>query len=251
LAAQRYLDALRRQCVPEGTQLRRGEVQVLAARLPDATDRAAYCLASLLSPSERSHALRFAFSRDRHRYACAHGLLRLLLTAYLECRVDDIVFGRSPYGKPYLTAMPDLHFNLSDSDGMVLIGVGAAAPLGVDIEAVRHLRSRDELARQFFCVEECRWLSMTAEQHRDAAFFRTWTAKEAVIKALGTGLSTPLDSFTVEAPADSGARGAIRGLSGSWTLLHIQPAAGYQAALVVASEDARATVRVVQLREGA
>ena len=90
------------------------------------------------------------------------------------------------YGKPCLPQLPDFHFSLSHSGNMVLCAV-SDEEVGCDIE----------LPRRFFHPAEQEWLFSQPEAEQSTAFFRLWTCKESFLKALGLGLSLPLDSFAV------------------------------------------------------
>lgn len=101
-------------------------------------------------------------------------------------------FARHPQGKPFLPDHPDLQFSLSHSGPWAVCAV-ADHPVGVDVEG---LRCSAELARRYFHREE----AVLAEEADSRC--RIWTAKEAFVKALGTGLTIPLDSFLVELTQD-------------------------------------------------
>jgi 4'-phosphopantetheinyl transferase len=140
----------------------------------------------LLSADEQQKADRFRFDKDRHKFMIARGLLRTILSQYLESPPDQIEFSYSAKGKPSLAADCSLFFNVSHSHQMALYGI-ARHPIGIDLE---HLRPIDAvpLAQRFFSPQEATIIqSLTkSEQHR--AFFRGWTQKEAYLKATGDGL---------------------------------------------------------------
>ena len=98
------------------------------------------------------------------------------------------------YGKPYLPRLPDFHFSLSHSGNMALCAV-SAREIGCDIEAPRGYDPK--IAKRFFHPAEREWLFTRPEPEQADAFLRLWTCKESFIKALGLGLSQPLDSFAV------------------------------------------------------
>ena len=105
----------------------------------------------------------------------------------MEARVTE-------YGKPYFPALPDFHFSLSHSGERVLCAVSAAS-VGCDIEKAE--RADLKIAQRFFHPAEREWLFSQPESEQDAAFCRLWTCKESFIKAIGLGLSQPLESFAV------------------------------------------------------
>ena len=155
----------------------------------------------LLSPAEQERADRFHFDRDRRRFSVARSTLRLILSIYLQQPPDQIVFTHNPYGKPAISA--PLHFNVTHAHELALFAVTAAAPVGIDVEYTgRHVADRDALARRFFSAQEVEVYQALAEVERRAAFWCCWTRKEAYIKALGTGLSHPLDRFVVSLRPD-------------------------------------------------
>lgn len=80
---------------------------------------------------------------------------------------------------------------------MVLCGVVDGLPIGVDVE--RLCRRTDlALADRYFASSEADWVFQQPEAEQLRAFLRVWTLKESFIKAIGTGLSTPLDAFAFQ-----------------------------------------------------
>jgi 4'-phosphopantetheinyl transferase len=108
--------------------------------------------------------------------------------------------------------------------------------LGVDVEQVREVADMEHVAARFFSKPEARELmSVRNQSARQEAFFRCWTRKEAYLKAIGSGLSLPLDSFQVTLLADAPPRfveiGKDPTLGAEWTLQHLTPVPGYVGAL--------------------
>ena len=194
---------------------------------------------NILSRDENARAARFHFDRDRRRFTAAHVALRRILGGQLDRDPAELRFGAEPRGKPFLADHHQLHFNLSHSGERALLGVTGIAPLGVDIEAHRELGDLDALARRFFAAGECASLDGLTEELRHEAFFRCWTRKEAYIKALGHGLSHPLDSFEVSIARDESARFLSfddpAELARGWALSDLAPGRGYEGALAIAA----------------
>lgn len=199
-------------------------------------------LEALLEEDERARAERFRFPRDRRRYIVAHGALRLILSRYCGRPPQAIRFQHNPYGKPLLA--PDLqndsgllHFNLSHSDELALIGLTLGGQIGVDIERVRPELADGRLAERFFSPREVATLRSLPAGEQPQAFFRCWTCKEAFVKARGLGLSLPLDRFDVSVVPDAPA--ALLSVAGApaeatrWSLRTLTPAPGYIAAIAV------------------
>lgn len=143
-------------------------------------------------PRARQEKVRAFRNAQAARLSLAAGLL--LNTALGDCGLQAGELRTGEYGKPYFPALPDFHFSLSHSGSMALCAV-SALPLGCDIEQIRG--DRLSLAGRFFHPEECAWLRSFPAGERQAAFFAIWTGKESFIKAIGRGLSLPLDSFCV------------------------------------------------------
>lgn len=118
----------------------------------------------------------------------------LLRQALADC-VPEIVWPpritAGEHGKPDWD-VEGLHFNLSHSGTLAACGI-SDRPVGVDVQ--EPCVYREALARRFFSAAEQEALS--ASEDRDRDFGRIWTRKEAYVKAMGTGLRTPLASFTV------------------------------------------------------
>ena len=143
---------------------------------------------SSLSGEERDRAGRFLFEGDRDRFIAARGGLRVILAAYSCVQPANLAFQMGAHGKPaLLTPVLPLEFNVSHSGDCALVGITPGTPCGVDIEFARPGRREMEIAERFFGSREIVWLKQT-----QGGFFRLWTAKESIIKAVGRGLSIPL-----------------------------------------------------------
>jgi 4'-phosphopantetheinyl transferase len=216
-------------------RLRANEVH-LWALIPDAESTAEYT--SLLSPAEVERARRFRFPALFERFVSDHGRLRLLLAAYLQADPQSLQLVQNVQGKPRLSG-PDcrLRFNMSHTRGLTMIAVCLDAELGIDVEVLRQLEERDEIAAAHFAPLEKKVLQAQPAEERDAAFLRCWTRKEAYIKAHGEGLSLGLDRFAVTL-ADQDRAALVHcdwdeNEPDRWMLHHLQPMAGYIGALAI------------------
>jgi len=188
-------------------------------------------LLSRLSPDERARAARFRFDEDRLSFATAHALLRHAL--------DDVIGATRPwrfavqaFGKPSLDPpVDDVRFNLSHARGLVAVAVARGRDLGVDVEDA--LRDPDEstFANMVLAPEELAELEGCAD--RAERLFRIWVAKEAIVKAVGLGLSLPLRQIVVrgEAP-ELVAMPRPHGPAGTWSL-HTERHGSHWVALAV------------------
>jgi len=163
-------------------------------RLPDAELAR---LHRLLNEQEQQRASRFKVPAAREQFVASHGFLRLLLAQYLGTAPEDLQFATGEHGKPMLASSLNLKFNLSHTDGMAAVAISLQHEIGVDVERIRSDINVFELANRFFSSAEAEWLRAQPETEQTRAFYLCWTAKEAYIKACGTGLSMPLDRFSL------------------------------------------------------
>ena len=193
-----------------------------------------HSLEDLLAEDERARAHRFHFDRDRRRFTVARAALRQILAGRLGVNPHSVEFSTGPYGKPHLTE-GDLRFNVSHSGGLALIAVARNRELGVDIEELRPMDDAEALADRFFSAQESRKLRMAPDStSRIRGFFECWSRKEAFIKAIGEGLSHPLDSFEVSFFPDTAVTLQLSsGDAGKWALHNIDPGPGYCGAIVL------------------
>ncbi|MEO8592858.1 MAG: 4'-phosphopantetheinyl transferase superfamily protein [Candidatus Solibacter sp.] len=194
-----------------------------------------------LSAEECRKADRFYLEEHAQTFICAHAILRTILASYMGSSPSSIEFGKLPGGKPNLKGCEHLHFSLSHSGDMVLIAVALGREVGIDVEVIRPLPDLEDIARSFFAPGERDDLLGLAPDERVPAFFNCWTRKEAFVKAIGTGLLHPLDSFRVTLlPAEPAAFVTIGDAAAGhtqWSLHDIRPAPGYAAALAVEARD--------------
>jgi len=156
----------------------------------------------LLSSDENDRAMRFHFECDREDFVFARGMLRTVLAGYLKTNPRQLRFAYSEHGKPFLAdPETDLRFNLSHTEGAVLLGVCRGRAIGVDIERMKEDFDPREISTRFFSEAEQRALTSLPEADQRSAFFRCWTRKEALLKARGHGLSFPLELFDVSIEA--------------------------------------------------
>ncbi len=145
----------------------------------------------------------------------AHRLLEQQAAQRWPQLPSPLVQERTPGGKPVLSGYPNCHFNLSHSGEWAVCAL-SDTPVGVDIQQHRAVPAR--VVRRF-TAEEQHWL----EQH-PKDFFDLWVKKEAFLKAIGTGLTRRLDSFSVLPPEENTVEGYRIALA-------VPPEAGYACAV--------------------
>lgn len=211
-----------------------GEVHVWRIDL-DCAARTVGALRATLSPEEEQRVARFRSIELQERWTVARGALRCILAAYARCEPGALAFQEGPHGKLALTwPVEDIPFNLSHTCGLALVAIAGSGRVGIDAETVRSEIEVEDLSRRFFAPVECAEILALPPDARLAAFFTCWTRKEAFVKALGGGLSVPLNRFQVSIRSDQPARLLwVEGeASDRWSLLDLSEP-GVAAALVV------------------
>lgn len=120
-------------------------------------------------------------------------MLMFCISKTLNINHIDVSYYRNQQGKPYLPDNNSYHFSLSHSNGLIAFSEHSR-PIGLDVEFIKPHPRRT--AERFFTNSERQYINSSPLP--EIAFYEIWTSKEAYIKYLGTGLSTPLSSFDVK-----------------------------------------------------
>jgi 4'-phosphopantetheinyl transferase len=214
---------------PDPQSLPPGTIDVWRISISSQTPRLAVW-ESYLSVDERERAGRFRFPQHRAQAIVSRGSLRYLLAEYRNTDPVRIAFQVNPYGKlASADSTCDLRFNTSHSGDWVVHGFVRGDEIGIDIEAVRTPIDWEPVARTSFSAREVDAILKLPEARRRDGFFACWSRKEAFIKALGQGLHTPLDAFSVTVDPDAEVvtlddhGGVGRGTPWQFTRLSIAP----------------------------
>lgn len=163
--------------------------------------------ASLLNPAEREQAARFRFAKDARHWSACRSALRRILGQALACDPATLVLELGPHGKPRLPPPHHrLHFNLSHCRDLALLALCQDGPVGIDLEPADRAPTLLGCESAFCHPEEIAGLPESADT-RARALLALWTAKEAALKALGTGLSLAPQSLSL-APGGPGLSGS-------------------------------------------
>ncbi len=152
--------------------------------------------AETLPEERRDRAKRCKQAEDRIRIIGAGWLLQYGL-AQEGIPGEEQVFGKNQYGKPELSGQ-QVQFSLSHTGNWAVCAVGST-PLGVDVE---HPRCSPAVAARWFPEKEVKQVGGLPPEEQKWALCRLWTAREAFLKALGCGLTVPMNSFGVKLSAD-------------------------------------------------
>lgn len=114
-------------------------------------------------------------------------------------RKPDLIEGA--HGKPYLREYPQIQFNISHCMGLAVLAVGDCS-VGIDVEYVRPYR--ELLLKRVLSAAELRQMEAAGEAGREELFFRFWTLKESYVKAVGCGITVPLQDISFQIGDDGG-----------------------------------------------
>lgn len=143
---------------------------------------------AVLSADEKARMTRLVSPEKRTQLGHSLGRRRELLSSLLGAPATDIVIAHNQDGKPFLPDFPDVSVSFSDSGAANALALVRSRHVGVDVETIRPigwqamlpmLSSEDEAREVRNAMEGAGGL---------AAFFSCWAAKEAILKAAGTGL---------------------------------------------------------------
>ncbi|GAA5136739.1 4'-phosphopantetheinyl transferase family protein [Pseudonocardia adelaidensis] len=187
-------------------------------------------LVALLDGHERDRLDRFRRAADRARYLAAHALVRLVLADAVGTAAAALVFDRTcrcgaQHGKPVLPGGPG--FSLTHAGDLVGVAVHPGGDVGLDVEQARELTDLPAMSAHVCSPRE------TAPDAQ--AFFTLWTRKEALLKAVGTGLATPMSAITLGPSGVLDWTGEDAPRDPLW-LADLCPASGYHAAVAGTGE---------------
>ncbi|MBU4010202.1 MAG: 4'-phosphopantetheinyl transferase superfamily protein, partial [Proteobacteria bacterium] len=152
-----------------------------------------------LSISEKQKMQRFHFHKHRHQFLITRALVRTTLSRYFDINPELWRFSNNEYEKPevvFTGRMPPIRFNISHTDGLVACAVALEEDIGVDVEDTTKQNISVDIADKYFSLQEASDLYSVPEAERKQRFFTYWTLKESFVKAVGKGLSIPLDEFS-------------------------------------------------------
>ncbi|WP_410580494.1 4'-phosphopantetheinyl transferase family protein [Amycolatopsis sp. lyj-108] len=195
---------------------------------------------ALLDPVERARRAGIAGQADRDRFTVGCALLRLTAGGYTGVAPERVRITRScpdcalPHGKPAVLD-GDIEVSVSHSGRRIAVAVSSAGAVGVDVEEIRaDADVRGMAAYVLSPVESARPATPGVDEF--AAFYTSWTRKEAIVKATGDGLRTPLSSLTLSPPGEGVRLLAAEGrdgLRGQVTIKDLAAGHGYAAAVAV------------------
>lgn len=228
---------------PPAVPLASGQCQLwrLPLDLPPAVQA---LLETCLCDAERERARAFRMPGPRRDFVVTRAVLRLLLARHLDIPADACRFEYGQFGKPRLSGPgTSLQFNVSHSGQQALFAVAEAIEIGVDLEWQRTIPELASLAATILSARQLTQWERLPPAARKQAFHDAWARKEAVIKAVGAGLSLDLQTLDVAflpgAPSRVLRIDAGIGPAAAWTLLPLDVGTGYSAAVAARVPDLR------------
>jgi len=153
---------------------------------------------SFLNVDELEKSKRFGFEEDKISYIASHALLRFVLSRYLNQAPRTLEFIIGKFGKPDLHPRHNssLKFNLSHTQGLVGCAVVLSGKLiGFDVDK-KDEKFLDIIER--FSKDEIHRLNNLNRKNKIKFTSKLWSLKESYLKAIGVGLTWPLNSFSVK-----------------------------------------------------
>ena len=162
-----------------------------------------------LDASEKARLRRFSNACAQREFVLCRAALRDILLARLDCRNRQLSFGETENDKPLAHVRGEpapVSFNVSHSGPHGLIAVVPEGRVGIDVEDRAARRDFDGIASLTFTPAEQAEFGAADGVRKPEFFYRIWTMKEALIKALGLGLSLNPARFEIPPAMRAGAR---------------------------------------------
>lgn len=154
-----------------------------------------------VSVARQAQIKRYRFQDDKIRCLFSELLIRRILREKYIINNKDIVFSLNMYEKPTIISPIEQEYNVSHA-GSWIVAVISMLPVGIDVEVIKPIDMA--VAHRFFSPIECSQLAELTLDQQLIRFYELWTLKESYIKAVGKGLSIPLNSFSFRFQPDEG-----------------------------------------------
>lgn len=198
-------------------------------------------LDSILIDEEQERSDRFHFERDRQVYIAAHAACRGLLSYCLGELPRSWRFSVEDHGKPELICppgQPRYRINISHTRGLAAVALAREHDIGVDVEWLQRDAPADDLAKRMFAESERLKVEVATGTEKLDTFLSFWTLKEAYVKAIGKGLSQPLDAFAFDLETDEiSFRDDLADTADNWHFERYRPGPEHLMALAVRHPD--------------
>ena len=182
---------------PDITSLKRNDSKIIVYTAALSSIKHYNCISNLynyLNPDEKKIASLYYTAELSESYILSRSMLRQILAHYTMKDACKIEFTYNAYGKPYLQSNTNnIQFNLSHSNDVLCVAVTTNGQIGVDIEFENDSLNVEELYDLVFTAQELKSIwTLESKLSRQHLFYTLWTTKEAIVKAIGAGLSYPI-----------------------------------------------------------
>ena len=228
-------------------QLAKGEIHVWFIWLDRWNDQSGI-FKGFLSPEEIHRSERYAVPGLGNDFITQKGLLRLLLSEYLDQNPANITFSSTKTGKPFIKG-ENLNFNISHSCDLFVCGISPDLALGLDIQYVYPITPLDRMIKKVCCETEIQLLDAVPSSELLDHFFTIWAAKEAVLKASGTGFNQSPNQFSIYRACENGyslkyESSQLELTNKDWTIRELNISPGYKS--VIASNGRIKELKIKQ-----
>lgn len=151
-------------------------------------------LLNFLSPQEVLRAQRYHQLRDSNRFIICRSFLKILIAKQKNIEVSQVYFEKSNSHKPYFPLDKTLFFNVSHSGDFAIIAIGNCE-LGIDIEKIDPQFNYSEIIPIVYGITEIDAIQSSEDSR--SMFYKFWTRKEAIVKAIGKGIDEDLIKIPV------------------------------------------------------
>ena len=176
------------------TECNLGRAEIFFANTNDLLSQY-YFLEKYIDNNDKIEASKFKYDEDRCTYLFCHTLLRLILSKRLNMSHADLLIAYDNNKKPYLHGDP-LYFNISHTRDSFAIILSEQFRVGIDLEKVDMNIDFNSILRKYFSSQEREFILELPDDSRDR-FFLLWTRKEALLKAIGSGITSDLSNIEV------------------------------------------------------
>ncbi|MFJ7954470.1 4'-phosphopantetheinyl transferase family protein [Lysinibacillus sp. NPDC096418] len=167
-------------------------VEVYLCRLPKVRDDTSlHQLLRILSSEKQNRIKKMKFLDDQYRSLIGELLIRYIASKKLALTNEDFKFSSNSFGKPFIQSYPSFHYNIAHSGEWVVCAIHNEE-VGIDIEMIKPIDKSS-----IYKLLEGEEVNYITKKKTLAAFYDIWTLKESYVKAIGKGLSLPLQSFLV------------------------------------------------------
>lgn len=158
-------------------------------------------LFSYLPTKEKQNINLYKTFKLQTNYLVTRAVLRKVLSKYISVRPHEIIFTKNSFGKPRISTSQNQHniyFNISHSKDILCIAVSKVDEIGIDIEFKDESININDIQDLCLSDKEKRFMHSLANHSLKIDFFyKIWTLKESIVKAIGCGMSYEINKLNL------------------------------------------------------